>query len=67
MVTNAFPEDLPAVALRESHFNFVGCLFHSVPADDAAAARTLRPLLDHLANCAGLPASTYIGAAENEE
>lgn len=67
MMTNAFPEDLPAVALRESHFNLGGCLFHSVPADDAAAARILRPLLDHLANCAGLPASTYFGAAENEE
>ncbi len=54
-IPNAFPEDLPSAALERDRLNFVGCFFESVPANDAEVALVLRPLLDHLANAAGLP------------
>jgi hypothetical protein len=53
----AFPEDLPSAMLNRAQLPFGVCVFDSVPMDDSSCAKVLKPILDHLANAAGLPAS----------
>jgi hypothetical protein len=59
----AFPEDLPSATLNRARLPFGGCVFGSVPTDDPACAKALKPILDHLANAAGLAASPLFDAA----
>src|SRR5260370_39366204 len=60
-----FPEDLPSAKLNRAQLPFGGCMFDSVPTDDRACAKVLKPILDHLANAAGLVASPLFDAAGN--
>jgi hypothetical protein len=61
----AFPEDLPSAALNRARLPFGGCVLESVPTEDAACAKVLKPVLDHLANAAGLATSPLFDAAGN--
>ncbi len=54
----AFPEDLPSGTLAAERLDFQECLFETEPADAQACATLLRPILDHLANAAGLTKTT---------
>jgi hypothetical protein len=64
----AFSEDLPSGAIDRSCLRFRECVFDSTPTDHQGCAKLLKPVLDHLANVAGLPSSrlfdsagTYVG------
>jgi hypothetical protein len=67
MVNNAFPEDLPSATLTRDRLSFGECVFDSVPAHDAQSAILLRPILDHLANSAGLPSAVSFNAVGDYE
>jgi GGDEF domain-containing protein len=64
-IENAFPEDLPSQTLHREVFEFRECVLDSLPIDLQACARALRPILEHLANAAGLSASPNFDAAGN--
>lgn len=61
----AFPEDLPSATLNRAQLPFGVCVFDSVPMDDPSCAKMLKPILDHLANAAGLAASPLFDAEDN--
>lgn len=58
----AFPEDLPSQTLDRDRLQFHERVFESIPVERAQCATVLRPILDHLANAAGLPAATCFDA-----
>jgi hypothetical protein len=64
-VENSIPEDMPFEAIPEDQVNFAEAIFETVPADFNESAKMLSPLLLHLANAAGLPASPYFDADGN--
>lgn len=55
----AFAEDIPCGRLNRDRLPFGQLVLESVPPDDCATARALKPILTHLANAAGLAASPY--------
>jgi hypothetical protein len=57
--TAAFPEDLRSATLTRARLEFGECVLESVPEDVQECATRLRPILDHLANAAGLATSLY--------
>ena len=59
----AVPDDMPWGALTEDPLQMVGAVFEQFPADEKAAAKGLRITLDHLANTAGLPESSFFDAS----
>jgi len=61
----ALLEDLPCGDLDRNLFDFGHAIFERLPSGYNEGARTLRPILTHLANAAGLPSSPYIDAAGN--
>jgi hypothetical protein len=65
IVGGAFPEDLPSASLTRARYQFGECVFESAPDDEQECATRLRPILDHLANAAGLAASPCFDAAGN--
>jgi hypothetical protein len=65
MVRGAFPEDLPSARIDQDRLDFAPCILDSVPDSDQESATHLRPILDHLANAAGLPSSASFDAAGN--
>lgn len=62
---NAFAEDIPCGHLNRNRLPFGLIVLDSVPPDDGATARALRPILTHLANAAGLAASPYFDERGN--
>jgi hypothetical protein len=58
----AIPEDLPSQTLDRERLQFGESVFESIPVERAQCAVVLRPILDHLANAAGLPAATCFDA-----
>jgi hypothetical protein len=62
---NAFPEDLPSATLKRPRYKFGECVFESAPKDEQECATRLRPILDHLANAAGLTTSPCFDAEGN--
>ena len=60
--TAAFPEDLPSATLTRARYEFGECVLESVPEDVQKCATRLRPILDHLANAAGLATSPCFDA-----
>lgn len=58
-IGNAMPEDLAFGALSQDRYHFVEAIFETMPADYVEGAKRLRPLLEHIANAAGLPTSPY--------
>jgi hypothetical protein len=64
-IGNALPEDLPFDALDRERLSFGDIVFDSTPADYRAAAKLVKPILDHLANAAGLTSSPYFDADGN--
>jgi len=64
-IENTIPEDLPFEAIREDQVTFTEAFFETVPADLNESAKMLSPLLQHLANAAGLPGSPYFDADGN--
>jgi hypothetical protein len=65
IVGGAFPEDLPSGTLTRARLQFKECIFDSMPTDDQECAQLLRPILDHVANAAGLTTSPCFDAAGN--
>jgi hypothetical protein len=63
----AFPEDLPCGVLSGSKpLQFGEAIFETAPTDFHECAKVLRrPILNHLANAAGLASSPYFDAAGN--
>jgi hypothetical protein len=61
----AFPEDLPSAILTRASYQFGECVFESAPDDEQECATRLRPILDHLANAAGLATSPCFDSAGN--
>jgi hypothetical protein len=55
----AFPEDLPFNMLVGDSYKFGEVVIQTQPQDYRESARMLRPILDHMANAAGLPTSPY--------
>lgn len=55
----AFVEDIPCGQLHRDRLPFGQVVLESVPPDDRATARVLKPILTHLANAAGLAASPF--------
>ena len=55
----SFPEDLPSATLTRARYEFGECVLESAPQDEQECATRLRPILDHLANAAGLATSPY--------
>jgi hypothetical protein len=51
--------DIPQNTLTRQSYNLVESIFEQIPQDDAATAKGLRAMLDHLANAAGLATSPY--------
>ena len=64
-IANAFPEDLPFDALDRERLSFGDILFETTPVDYREAAKHVKPILDHLANAAGLASSPYFDADGN--
>jgi len=62
---NAFAEDIPCGQLNQERLPFGLIVFESVPPDDRATARVIKPILTHLANAAGLAASPYFDEGGN--
>jgi hypothetical protein len=62
LLPNAFPEDLPAVRLRDDVVEFDDVILELVPGDADGNAEALRPLLNHLAHAGGLAMSPYFDA-----
>lgn len=62
---NAFAEDIPCGQLNRDRLPFGLNVFESVPLDDRATARVMKPILTHLANAAGLAASPYFDEGGN--
>ncbi|HTD58185.1 MAG TPA: hypothetical protein VK672_04765, partial [Solirubrobacteraceae bacterium] len=60
--TNAFPEDLPSATLTRARYEFGECVLKSAPEGEQECATSLRPILDHLANAAGLATSPCFDA-----
>jgi len=60
--TTAFPEDLPSATLTRARYEFGECVLESDPKDEQQCATRLRPVLDHLANAAGLATSPCFDA-----
>jgi phage baseplate assembly protein W len=58
-------EDLPCSDLDRNQFDFGHAIFETLPSNYNEAGKALRPILNHLANAAGLPSSPYIDAAGN--
>lgn len=65
IVSGAFPEDLPSATLTRARYEFGETVFESTPENEQTCAKRLRPILDHLANAAGLAASPSFDAAGN--
>jgi hypothetical protein len=63
--SGAFPEDLPSATLTRARYQFGECVFESTPEGEQECATRLRPILDHLANAAGLATSPCFDAAGN--
>ena len=61
----AIPEDLPCGDLDRNQYDFGQAIFEAIPRDYNEAAKTLRSILTHLANAAGLHSSPYFDAAGN--
>ena len=64
-IANVIAEDLPFGALHEDSVHFGEVIFETVPAEYNESAKTLRPLLNHMANAAALPSSPYFDADGN--
>jgi len=47
----------PPVIIKPEQLHFMETIFEAIPASNNQCARTLRPMLEQLANAAGLPAS----------
>jgi hypothetical protein len=55
----AFAEDIPCGQLNRDRLPFGQLILETVPPDDRATARALKPILTHLANAAGLSSAPY--------
>jgi hypothetical protein len=64
-IGSSLPEDLPFGALGDQSVHFAGAYFETVPADYNESARSLSPLLNHMANAAGLATSPLFDANGN--
>jgi hypothetical protein len=62
---NAFAEDIPCGQLNGDRHPFRLIALESVPPDDCATARVMKPILTHLANAAGLAASPHFDEGGN--
>ena len=60
-------EDLPCGDLDRKEFDFGQVIFEAIPRDYNEGAKVLRPILEHLANAAGLHSSPYFDASGNYE
>jgi hypothetical protein len=65
VIEGAFCEDLPSGTLTRERLDFGECVIESLPIETEACAKALKPILDHLANAAGLAASPLFDAAGN--
>lgn len=63
--TGAFPEDMPFAALTDDPIHFDEAVFEIAPGNYNACAKLLEPIVTHLANTAGLPASPYFDEQGN--
>jgi hypothetical protein len=61
----AIPEDLQCGDLDRNHLDFGQIIFDGIPSNYNEASKTLRPILTHLANAAGLHSSPYFDAVGN--
>jgi hypothetical protein len=64
-IEGAFWEDLPSGTLTHDRLAFSECVIESLPIETKACAKALKPIFDHLANAAGLAASSLFDAAGN--
>ena len=64
-INNVIPEDLPFGALNEECLHFSPAIFETVPTEDNESAKSLYPILGHLANTAGLAAPPNFDAEGN--
>jgi hypothetical protein len=64
-IGTALPEDLPSGDLDRPLLYFGQATFETVPADYNEGAKSLKPILTHLANAAGLSSSPYFDAKGN--
>lgn len=56
---------MPFDALDRERLSFGETIFETAPTDYREAAKLLKPVLDHLANAAGLASSPYFDADGN--
>jgi hypothetical protein len=64
-IGTALPEDLPRGNLDRPLLQFGQAIFETIPSDYNEGAKSLKPILAHLANAAGLPSSPYFDAKGN--
>jgi nucleoside phosphorylase len=64
-IGNSQPVDINFGFLTDDIQHFREAILQSVPQDDNASAKMLSPILDHLANAAGLAVSPYFDADGN--
>jgi nucleoside phosphorylase len=64
-IGNAVMEDVPYGPLTADVLHFDEAIFESVPQDDNTSAKMLSPILNHMANAAGLAISPYFDAEGN--
>lgn len=62
---NMILEDMPCGDLKDNILTFSDVIFEMVPAEANESGKALRPLLDHIANAAGLATSPYFDADAN--
>jgi hypothetical protein len=64
-IETALPEDLPCGDLDRPQLQFGQAMFETIPRDYNQAAKSLKPILTHLANAAGLDSSPYFDSEGN--
>jgi hypothetical protein len=64
-ISNALAVDLQFGALNEDCLHLSEAIFETVPTENNESAKLLSPLLDHMANAAGLASSPYFDAEGN--